>query len=118
MGGFLNERIEKYVQHTHITTRPIHVKPPVHSRASDLKRRYVKAAWQKKRGMKIFRWTLLSLARCVLARRRGVRRALRGIRTRNRQNAYILAPRPLPPPSMLVLAGHNKKWALSVLFCM
>ena len=39
-----------------------------------------------------------------------------GIRTRNRQYAYILVPRPLPPPSMLVLAGRNRKWALSVVF--
>ena len=39
-----------------------------------------------------------------------------GIRTRNRQYAYMLVPRPLPPPSMLVLAGQNRKWALSVLF--
>ena len=39
-----------------------------------------------------------------------------GIRTRNRQYAYILVPRPLPAPSMLVLAGQNRKWALSVLF--
>ena len=40
----------------------------------------------------------------------------RGIRTRNRQHTYMLVPRPLPPPSMLVLAGQNRKWALSVLF--
>ena len=40
-----------------------------------------------------------------------------GIRTRNRQYAYILVPRPLPAPSMLVLAGQNRKWALSDLFC-
>ena len=40
-----------------------------------------------------------------------------GIRTRNRQYAYLLLPRPPPTPSMLVLAGQNKKWALSVLFC-
>jgi hypothetical protein len=40
-----------------------------------------------------------------------------GIRTRNHQYAYLLLPRPPPTPSMLVLAGQNKKWALSVLFC-
>ena len=39
-----------------------------------------------------------------------------GIRTRNRQYAYILVSRPLPPPSMLVLAGQNRKKALSFFF--
>ena len=43
-------------------------------------------------------------------------RAARVVAVR-RQHAHILVPRPLPAPSTLVLAGQNRKWALSDLFC-
>ena len=74
---------------------------------------------QGRAGKEVFLFTKNGVATCAPKHQKPTKKSHvhSGIRTRNRPYAHVLVPRPLPPPSILVLAGgQNRKWALSFFF--